>query len=92
MTVVPGRNVAEHVAGGVQLMPLGLLVTMPELGSPSALTVKTGSSRSNLAWTVIGLFRVKVHGAVPGQFMSPGQPVNVESLFGVAVRVITVPC
>jgi hypothetical protein len=77
-----GEYVAEHVEP--QLMPPTLLVTVPE-PVPAFVTVNTFGFFVNVALTDFAESTVTMHGPVPEQ--TPLQPVNVEPLSGVAVRV-----
>jgi hypothetical protein len=88
VTCVPLAKFELHVPG--QLMPDGLLVTVPE-PEPVVVTVScTGAAAwSNVAVTDVSPPRVTTQLAVP--LHAPDQPVNVELESGVAVRVICVP-
>jgi hypothetical protein len=82
---------AEHVP--VQLMPEGLLLTVPE--PPPALLTTSGCVLAdvveNCAVTDWLVLRLTVHvGLVPVQ--APLQPVNWDPLAGLAVRPMDVPC
>jgi hypothetical protein len=84
-TNAPLANIALQVVG--QLMPAGLLVTLP-LPVPASETVK-GKTAVKVAVTALAAFMVTEHPAVPEQ--APLQPVNAEPAAGVSVNVTTVP-
>src|SRR5438046_3151323 len=87
VTNVPLSNEAEQVAP--QSIPGGSEVTVP-LPVPALLLVRLTVWRLKVAVTVVAAFRVTEHVAVPEQ-PPPLQPVKIEPLAGVAVRVTTVP-
>jgi hypothetical protein len=72
-----------------QLMPVGLLVTVP-LPVPAGVTVSVAVWRSKVAVTVASAPADKRHVPVPVQPL-PVQPANVEPLAAVAVKVTGVP-
>ena len=88
VTCVPLAKFELHVLG--QLIPEGLLVTVPE-PEPDVVTVScTGAGAwSNVAVTAVSAPSVTTQLAVP--LHPPDQPVKVELESGVAVRVICVP-
>jgi hypothetical protein len=88
VTCVPLAKFELHVPG--QLMPEGLLVTVPE-PEPDGVTVScTGAAAwSNVAVTEESTPSLTTQLPVP--LHAPDQPVNVELESGVAVRVISVP-
>jgi hypothetical protein len=83
VTGVPTLKLALHVEG--QVTPVGELVTVP-LPETVADNVKTWV---NVADTDCGEFIVTVHPALPLQ--APPQPLKVQPLAGVAVKVTGVP-
>jgi hypothetical protein len=89
VTVVPGANVAEHATP--QLMPAGLLVTVPE-PDPVLLTWRAGLPPvdANVAVTLVAALMVTVQVPVPEQ-PPPDQPVNVEPASPSAASVPEVP-
>jgi hypothetical protein len=93
VTNVPGSKFVLHMLG--QLIPAGLLVTMPlpvptREGAPGLgrETVKVNRALK-AAVTLCAAFIVTVHAPVPEQ--SPLQPVNTEPGAAPAVRVTIVP-
>jgi hypothetical protein len=86
VTAVPVVNDAEHEAP--QLMPAGLLVTVP-LPAPALVTVSAKVGRANVAVTARAALIVTEQLPVPVQ--APLQPVKVEPAVGAAVRVTAVP-
>src|SRR5437867_1194939 len=86
VTTVPLAKLAVHVAP--QVIPAGLLVTVPE-PVPALATVSTKVG-AKVAVTVIAAESVIVHAPVPLQ-PPPLQPVKVEPAAGMALRVTTVP-
>ncbi len=86
VTVVPLGNVALHVVP--QLMPPGLLVTVP-VPVPFLLTVKVVPPDVKVAVTVWLPFIVTTQGPVPLQ--APPQPRKVAPPAGVAVSVTVLP-
>ena len=82
---VAGATDCEHVQP--QLMPAGALATTPA-PVPFLTTERTGK-RSNVAVTEVAVLTVTTQVPVPEQ--GPLQPVKVEPVTGVAVRVRTVP-
>ena len=89
VTAVPLAKLAEQVAP--QLMPAGVLVTVPE-PVPDLVTVsaKLFVDCAKLATTVVAAVMVRVQVPVPSHGPAP-QPVKVEPVAGVAVSVIAVP-
>jgi hypothetical protein len=83
VTCVPGAKFALQLDG--QLMPVGELVTAP---LPVTLT-DSATSCTNVAEADCGEFIVTVHPALPLQ--APPQPLKLQPLAGVAVRVTGVP-
>ena len=83
LTLVPLLNVAVQVEG--QLIPAGLLVTVPE---PVTVTVKVTGCAVNVADTDWLLLSVSVHEA---PLHAPPNPVNPEPAPAVAVSVTDVP-
>jgi hypothetical protein len=73
-----------------QLMPPGTLVTVP-VPLPPFVTLNTNCVAVNVAVTLSAAVMSIVHVPVPLQAALPLQPVNVEPLAGVAVRVTVVP-
>ena len=88
VTLVPLANDAVQVVP--QLIPLGLLVTVP-LPVPASVTVRTGwaATRLNVAVTDTFALKVTAHVAIPEQ--APDHPAKVEPELGVGVRVTTDP-
>ena len=89
VTVVPVANAAAQV--GPQLIPAGLLVTVP-VPEPVSETVNRGAAAAAnpAAAAEVALFRTIVQVAdVPEH--APDQPENEFPLLGVAVRVTDVP-
>lgn len=88
VTGVPLAKLALHV--DPQLMPEGLLVTVP-VPVPAACTVTwiPEADKLNVAVTVALAVGVTTHDPVPLQ--PPDQPANVEPVLGAAVRVTGVP-
>jgi hypothetical protein len=88
VTLVPLEKEALQVEP--QLMPLGLLVTVP-VPVPARETLSIGAAEAALKLAVAeeSAFRVSVQVAVPEQ--PPDQPTKVEPAAGVAVRVMVVP-
>jgi hypothetical protein len=86
VTLVPLEKEALHVEP--QLIPLGLLVTVPV---PARETLSTGDEAPvlKLAVAEASALRVSVQVVVPEQ--PPDQPAKVEPAAGVAVRVMVVP-
>jgi phage tail protein X len=80
---VPCTKPAEHVVG--QLMPVGLLVTLPD---PETVTVSVWVG-SNVAVTALAAITATLQARVPEQ--APLHPPNVEFGPGEAVRVTSVP-
>lgn len=85
VTVVPDTKGELHVAP--QLMPAGLLVTVPT-PAPAGVTVRVNvfGGAVKFAVTVWSAFIVTVHAPAPLQ-PPPLQPLNVEPPVGAAVRV-----
>lgn len=73
---------------GSQLIPLGLLVTVPE--PPPPTVTFNGCNEPKFAPTVWGEFTITVHGPTPAQ-PDEFQPTNPEPESGFAVRVTEVP-
>ena len=91
-TLCPLGKVALHVSG--QLMPAGLLVTVP-LPVPATLTVSGwgvtgGGSKVKVAVTLRACVMLTVQGPVP-LHPSPLHPANVAPLAAAAVNVTLVP-
>ena len=86
VTAVPPGKLAAQVVP--QLIPVGLLVTVPT-PVPASETVSTESG-SKVAVTVVAAESVSVQAPVPEQ-PPPLQPVKLELALGVAVSVTTVP-
>ena len=72
-----------------QLIPEGLEVTVP-LPVPALLTVRVKRCRVKVAVTDLDAFMVTEQ-VVPETVSHPLQPVKVDPVAGVAVRVTTVP-
>lgn len=85
VTVALELKFALQVAA-VQLMPAGLLVTVPD---PATVTLTPNAVVSKLAFTSCTAFIVTVQEPVPEQ--APLQPVKVELGPGVALKVTEVP-
>lgn len=85
LTSVPLVKFAVHVPG--QLMPDGLLVTVPA-PFPATVTV-SGNSNLKVAVTVSDALKVTEHMPVPEQ--GPLQPVKTEPGAAFAVKVTMVP-
>jgi hypothetical protein len=86
VTSVPLLNEAEHAAP--QLMPAGVLVTVP-VPLPAFVTVSVKGCSAKVAVTVLAAFSVTVHAPAPAQ--APLQPVKIAPAPGVAVRATAVP-
>src|SRR5882724_5561686 len=86
VTAVPFTKLAAHVAP--QLMPAGLLVTVPE-PAPAGETVRAKVG-AKVAVTLVAAVSVTVQEAVPVQ-PPPLQPVKAEPRPGLAVSVTEVP-
>jgi len=84
---VPGVTDCEHVAP--QLMPAGVLVTVPVPVPFLATESVTGPVRLNIAVTDVAALTVTTHVPVPEQ--APLQPAKKEPAAGVAVSVRAVP-
>jgi len=81
-------KLAAHVPG--QLIPAGLLVTVPVPVPASCTVMRTPDEvKLNVAVTEAAAVSVKVH--VPVPLHAPDQPANVEPVPGVAVSVTAVP-
>lgn len=88
-TTWPLAKLAEQVDG--QAMPAGVLVTVPDpVPASVTVSVKLLVVWVNAADTLVAATIVRVHGAVPSQGPAV-QPVKVEPVAGVAVKVIWVP-
>ena len=89
VTLVPVANVFEQAL--VQLMPIGLLVTVP-LPAPERLTVSVWKVvwALKVAVTVRAWLMVTVQVPAPVQF-SPLQPAKLEPALAVALSVTLVP-
>jgi len=87
VTTVP--VVKEVVQAVPQLMPTGVLVTVP-LPVPDLVTVSAKDDCTKVAVTVVAALSVTTQVLVPVQ-PPPLQPLNVEPVCGDAVRVTTVP-
>jgi len=88
VTAVPLAKLKLHVFG--QLIPVGLLVTVPA-PVPALVTVicTVGTVEVNVAVTEVAAVGVTAHVPVPLQ--APDQLANVELAPGVAVSVTAVP-
>ncbi len=86
VTAVPGVTDCEQVAP--QLMPAGLLVTVPD-PVPIFVTESITGVALKVAVTETSAFNVTEHVPVPAQ--APLQPANVEPAAGAAVMVTAVP-
>src|SRR2546425_942786 len=86
VTAVPLAKLAAQVAP--QVMPAGLLVTVPA-PVPALETVSVKVCRVKVAATVVAAESVTVQAPVPEQ--PPLQPVKVEPAAGAAVSVTAVP-
>jgi len=86
VTAVPGVTDCEQVVP--QLMPAGLLVTVP-VPVPFFVTVSVTGVAVNAAVTEVSALTVTTHVPVPVQ--APLQPANAEPVAGAAVRVTAVP-
>ncbi len=84
-TLVPEVKVAEQVAP--QLIPAGLLVTVPE-PAPCGVTVSENCGLK-VAVTFWAELMVTLQAPVPEH--APPQPLNTEPAAGVAARLTTVP-
>jgi hypothetical protein len=88
VTVLPVLKLAEHSVP--QLMPLGLLLTLPE---PLFTTLRVyfdgAGAGAKVAVAVAFAVSVKLQAAVPVQ--APLQPLNTMPASGVAVRLTGVP-
>ena len=84
VTAVPRGKLAVHVPG--QLIPAGLLVTVPE---PAMVTARLAFTAVNVAVTAWLELRVTAHVPVP-EHPPPLQMVKTEFAFGVAVSVTIV--
>ena len=89
MTGVFRENEATQF--GSQLIPPGLLVTVPLPGPDvSTLSVTRSGAMSKTGNAVKSLSSVMVQGPAPPH-LGPAQPVSVEPAAGTAVKVTTVP-
>jgi hypothetical protein len=86
VTAVPGPKDCEQVAP--QLMPAGLLVTVPE-PVPLLVTDSVTGVAVNVAVTEVAALMVTAQVPVPEQ--APLQPAKVEPAAGAAVSVTAVP-
>ena len=86
---VESRSKATHAQLAPQLMPTGVLVTVP-LPAPALLTVSVNGWSENVAVTVAAAVTVTAHVPVPVH-PPPLQPVKVDPAAGVAVSVTAVP-
>ena len=74
----------------VQLIPTGLLVTVPLDNAAASTTTDSSLFRLNRAWAALAASIVTVQDeAVP--LHAPSQPTNTEFALAIAVRVTTVP-
>src|SRR5438034_5478563 len=87
VTAVPLVKLAVQVAP--QVMPAGLLVTVPA-PVPALETVSVKACRANAAVTMVAALRVTVQAPGPEQ-PPPLQPLKVEPAAGAAVSVTAVP-
>jgi hypothetical protein len=71
-----------------QLIPVGLLVTLPA-PLPALVTVRVTGNALKLAVTLTAMFEVTVQDAVPEH--APVQPLNFEPEAAVAARLTLVP-
>ena len=86
VTPVPAGYAAKQVVPHV--MPAGVLVMVPDT-SPALLTAMDLVAAVNVAVTEMGALPATVQAVAPAQ--PPLQPVKVEPLVGVAVRVTALP-
>lgn len=87
VTAEPFGKAAVQVAP--QLMPAGLLVTVP-VPVPASTTVSwTAGAVSNVAVTVVSAAKATVHVPVPEQ--APDQPVKLDPAAGAGVSTTEVP-
>ena len=82
---MPLVKLALHVDG--QLMPAGLLFTVP---LPVTVIARVKFDCANVADTDCAEFIVTLQ--VPAPLQASPQPLNVQPLAGVALRVTCVPC
>jgi len=87
VTAVPLANAAEQVAP--HEMPVGALVTVP-VPAPALVMASVKGCRANVAVTDWAALIVTVQVPVPVQ-PPPLQPLKVEPVAGVAVKVTAVP-
>ena len=87
VTAVPLANAAEQVAP--QEMPVGALVTVP-VPVPALVTPSVKGCSAKVAVTAWAALIVTVHVPVPVH-PPPLQPLKVEPVAGVAVKVTAVP-
>jgi hypothetical protein len=87
VTLLPPGKVEEQVVP--QLMPAGVLVTLP-LPVPERLTLSETGCGVNVAVTLVAELNVTTHAPVPEQ-PPPLHPLNVEPAAGLAVRVTLLP-
>ena len=88
VTVLPVLKLAEHSVP--QLMPLGLLLTLPEpLFTTLRVYLDGAGAGAKVAVAVAFAVSVKLQAAVPVQ--APLQPLNTMPASGVAVRLTGVP-
>lgn len=92
VTAVPMGNIAEQVPGldpTEQLMPDGVLVIVPVLLVPAALTVRVAAVELKVAVTAAFALNVTAHVLVPVH--APLHPPKDEPEAAVAVRVTAMP-
>ena len=94
VTWVPGGKLAVQVVVEVaeQMIPVGLLVTVPVAADPAgveAITTVTVSPAVNVAETVAAAVKVTVHAPIPVQL--PPQPPKKKFVPAVSVSVTCVP-
>ena len=87
VTVLPSLKFALHVLG--QLIPLGLLTTLP-VPVPASVTLNANALAVNVAVTA-SFPLIAIEHVAPLQSSFPLHPVNVLPLPAVAVNVTTVP-
>ena len=86
VTLLPYEKLAPHVPP--QSIPAGLLVTVPD-PVPAFVTLRAKGCRVKVAVTLRAAVMATMQLPVPVQ--SPPQPMKVEPVVGVAVRVTLLP-